>query len=229
MAMKLETVVPFGRSLGEYVNMFSLTGGDLNKMIIGVGDGPASFNAEMFELGKLVVSVDPLYVFRSDEIEGRFYSVVDDIIDQVIDTPDDWVWSFHQSPEHLKENRIAALRRFVADYDNGKSDGRYVVGELPDLDFDNDQFQLALCSHFLFLYSDHLSYDFHLASVLGMLRVASEVRIFPILTLMLGVSPYVQMLIDDLTSLGFTANLEKVDYEFQKGGNQMLRVQKIQR
>ncbi len=227
--MKLETVVPFGRSLGEYVNMFSLTSGDLNKMIIGVGDGPASFNAEMFELGKSVVSIDPLYVFGSDEIEHRFYSVVDDIIDQVIETPDDWVWTFHQSPEHLKENRIATLRRFVADYDIGRSDGRYIVGELPDLDFDDEQFQLALCSHFLFLYSDHLSYDFHLASVLSMLRVASEVRIFPILTLMLGVSPYVQMLIDDLTSLGFEAHLEKVDYEFQKGGNQMLRVQKILR
>ena len=40
-----------------------------------------------------------------------------------------------------------------------------------------------------------------------MLRVASEVRIFPVLTLMLGVSPYVQMLIDDLTTLGFVASL----------------------
>ena len=56
----------------------------------------------------------------------------------------------------------------------------------------------------------------YLASVLSMLRVALEVRIFPVLTLMLGVSPYVQMLIDDLTTLGFVASLEKVDYEFQK-------------
>ena len=51
MVMKLENIVPFGRSLDEYKNMFSLYDGDLGKNIIGVGDGPASFNAEMFALG----------------------------------------------------------------------------------------------------------------------------------------------------------------------------------
>ena len=46
MAMKLEKVVPFGRSLDEYIKMFKLTVADLGKRILGVGDGPASFNAE---------------------------------------------------------------------------------------------------------------------------------------------------------------------------------------
>lgn len=64
MVMKLEKIVPFGRSLDEYKNMFALMDGDLSKNIIGVGDGPASFNAEMFALGKPVVSIDPLYIFR---------------------------------------------------------------------------------------------------------------------------------------------------------------------
>jgi hypothetical protein len=103
MVMKLEKVVPFGRSLAEYKSMFALSEDDLDKAIVGVGDGPASFNAEMFGMGKSVVSVDPLYVFRSDEIEKQFYSVVDDIIAQVKASPDDWVWSYHESPEHLKE------------------------------------------------------------------------------------------------------------------------------
>ena len=81
--MMLERVVPFGRSLDEYKNMFALVDGDLSKNILGVGDGPASFNAEMFALGKPVVSVDPLYIFREEQIEKQFYSVVDDIISQV--------------------------------------------------------------------------------------------------------------------------------------------------
>ena len=183
MVMKLEKVVPFGRSLDEYKNMFALTDGDLNKKIVGVGDGPASFNAEMFALGNSVVSVDPLYIFRAEEIERQFYSVVDNIISQVKATPHDWVWSNHRSPEHLKENRVNVLRRFVADYENGRGEGRYIVGELPTLGFERNKFDLALCSHFLFLYSDQLSYEFHRASVLEMLRVASEIRIFPLLTL----------------------------------------------
>lgn len=226
MVMKLEKVVPFGRSLDEYKSMFALSDSDLNKKIIGVGDGPASFNAEMFALGKSVVSVDPLYIFRAEEIERQFDSVVDNIISQVKATPNDWVWSYHRSPEHLRENREKVLHYFVADYENGKAEGRYTVGELPTLNFEDRKFHLALCSHFLFLYSDHLLYEFHLASVLEMLRVASEVRIFPLRTLMLEMSPYVQPLIENLKSEGFVASEEKVGYELQRGGNEMLRIQK---
>lgn len=224
MTMKLEKVVPFGRSLAEYRSMFVLSEADLDKTIVGVGDGPASFNAEMFGMGKSVVSVDPLYVFRSDEIEKQFYSVVDDIIAQVKASPDDWVWSYHESPEHLKENRVNVLRRFLSDYETGKREGRYVVGELPNIDFGNGAFRLALCSHFLFLYSDHLSYEFHRASVREMLRLAPEARIFPLLTLMLQPSPYLQPLIEELASDGFEVTVEKVDYELQRGGNEMLRI-----
>ena len=71
MAMKLEKVVPFGRSLDEYKNMFALSESDLDKKIIGMGDGPASFNAEMFALGKSVVSVDPLYIFQQRKSKGN--------------------------------------------------------------------------------------------------------------------------------------------------------------
>lgn len=89
MAMQLDKVVPFGRSLDEYRQMFALSEDDLTRNIIGVGDGPASFNAEMHALGKRVVSVDPLFAFSAGDIERRFYAVVDDIIAQVKSTPDD--------------------------------------------------------------------------------------------------------------------------------------------
>ncbi|MBT8420901.1 MAG: SAM-dependent methyltransferase [Gammaproteobacteria bacterium] len=223
--MKLEKIAPFGRSLEEYRKIFSLSGDDLEKNIVGVGDGPASFNAEMSALGKTVISIDPLYSLQPHEIEERFYSVVDDIIAQVEATPHDWVWSYHKSPEHLKDNRTAALRCFIADYEAGKAEGRYILGELPSLDFAHGKFQLAVCSHFLFLYSEHLTYGFHLSSVLEMLRIAHEVRIFPLLTLMLEVSPYVQPLILELESRGVIVSVESVEYELQRGGNKMLRIQ----
>lgn len=226
MVMKLENVVPFGRSLDEYKNMFALSSSDLEMAIVGVGDGPASFNAELSALGKSVISVDPLYVFRAEDIEKQFNAVVDNIIAQVKATPGDWVWSYHRSSDHLKENRVRVLRRFAADYEAGKADGRYVIGELPSLGFEDNKFQLALCSHFLFLYSDQFSYEFHLASVREMLRVATEVRIFPLLTLMLKKSPYLQPLIETLKAEGFIANVEKVGYELQRGGNEMLRIQR---
>lgn len=57
MAMQLDQVVPFGRSLNEYRAMFSLSDDDLTKDIIGVADGPASFNAEMQFQGSPATSV----------------------------------------------------------------------------------------------------------------------------------------------------------------------------
>lgn len=226
MAMQLDKVVPFGRSLDEYRQMFALSEDDLARNIIGVGDGPASFNAEMHALGKQVVSVDPLFAFSADDIEWRFYAVVDAIMEQVKATLDDWVWTYHRSPEHLRQHRIDVLVRFIADYEAGKKAGRYVVGELPHLDFRHDEFELALCSHFLFLYSDQLPYAFHRMSILDMLRVAREVRVFPLMTLGLQPSPYVGQLMEELCSLGYTAQIQTVHYELQRGGNQLLSVKR---
>lgn len=224
MAMQLDKVVPFGRSLDEYRLMFALSEADLAGKILGVGDGPASFNAEMHALGKRVVSIDPVFRCSADNIERQFYAVVDNIIAQVKSTPDNWIWTYHRSPEHLRQHRIDVLARFLADYEAGKSAGRYVVGELPQLDVQDNHFDVALCSHFLFLYSDQFSYEFHRESILDMLRVAREVRIFPLLTLMLKPSPYVEPLMHELQSWGYRAQIHTVSYELQRGGNQMLSI-----
>ncbi|MFZ0254537.1 MAG: SAM-dependent methyltransferase [Gammaproteobacteria bacterium] len=207
--------------------MFNLTDDDLRQRIVGIGDGPASFNAEMNGLGLRVVSVDPLYVLSVEDIAKQFFRVVDDIIDQVRASPDDWTWCYHKSPAGLKANRIEALRKFAGDYENGQHDGRYVRGELPSLDFDNDSFDIALCSHFLLLYCDRYSYEFHRASVCEMLRIASEARIFPILSLALERSPHLRLLVEEFNARGFCVQIERVQYELQRGGNEMLRIKRV--
>jgi hypothetical protein len=59
--MRLEHVVPWGRSLWEYAHIFDLGEAELASLrIVGVGDGPASFYAEMRARGRRVVSVDPI-------------------------------------------------------------------------------------------------------------------------------------------------------------------------
>jgi hypothetical protein len=187
MVMRLEKVVPFGRSLDEYIRMFDLSQSDLQSKILGVGDGPASFNAEATPLKYHVTSIDPIYQFTGAEILSRFEAVVEGIIEQVKQTPNDWVWTYHQSPEHLRQNRVQAIEKFLKDYDLGKQTSRYKLEELPHLNLADREYNLALCSHFLFLYSDFYDYQFHLNSILEMLRVATEVRIFPLLTLLFTV------------------------------------------
>ncbi|GJL61955.1 MAG: SAM-dependent methyltransferase [Nitrospirales bacterium] len=223
MAIKLEQVVPFGRSLREYQAMFDLSSYDLSKRILGVGDGPASFNAEMTALGHSVLSIDPLYQFTGQEIKRQFDAVVDGIIAQVRSTPADWVWAYHKSPEDLKNNRMAALESFLADYDQGKNQNRYQIGELPYVSEVTDMsFELALCSHFLFLYAEHFDLEFHQSAIMDMLHVAPEVRIFPLMTLEGQRSVYVKPIVQFLRGLGYEVGIQKVPYELQRCGNEML-------
>ncbi len=90
----------------------------------------------------------------------------------------------------------------------------------------DDQFDLGLCSHFLFLYSELFDFEFHRSAVCEMLRVAREVRIFPLLTLNLAPSPQVPRLVEWLEDQGYGVEIKRVGYELQRGGNEMLWVRR---
>ena len=126
--------------------------------------------------------------------------------------------------EELGQVRMAAMRVFLDDYDSGKSEGRYVDAELPTLPFTDAAFDVALCSHFLFLYSSQLGEAFHRAAVREMCRVAADVRIFPLLALGGTRSAFVDLCVQDMRAMGYDAAVETVSYEFQHGGNQMMRI-----
>lgn len=225
MSFKLENVVPWGRSMQEYVRMFDLTPDELKLSILDCGGGPASFNVEMTRLGYKVISCDPIYQFTTDEIHQRIQDTYQTIIDGVRATKDNNVWQDIQSPEQLGQIRMAAMRQFLDDFLLGVSEGRYLTDELPVLSFKTGQFDLALCSHLLFTYSEQLGAEFHLNSILEMCRVAKEVRIFPLLLSFSGeTSPLLQPIMDELQKRGYKVEIKQVPYEFQKGGNKMLRI-----
>ena len=134
------------------------------------------------------------------------------------------MWGFHRDPDDLRANRRAAIEAFLEDYDAGRREGCYVVGELPSLPFSAGSFGLAVCSHLLFLYSELLSEEFHVRSVLELCRVACEVRVFPLLTLRGEPSPHLGAVRAALRFAGWESEVVRVDYELQRGGDQMLRV-----
>jgi len=224
MAMTLDQIVPWGRSLDEYQHMFDLSPQALQGKILGCGDGPASFNAELTTQGGQVISVDPIYAFSGQQIEERVQSTRTKVVEQVTQSLQDYVWTRFRDPEDLGRHRLATMYHFLADYETGKAEGRYLNQSLPTLAFADGTFDLALCSHFLFLYSEQLSYEFHLAAVLEMCRVASEVRIFPLLDLKCRFSCHIDPLQAQLSRQGYAATVEPVPYEFQQGGNQMLKI-----
>lgn len=225
--MKLDEVVPWGRTLEEYQLMFNLTDTDLSKKIIGCGDGPASFNCEMTELGFSVVSIDPIYQFSSEQIKQRVYETYEPIVSQVQQNAHRYVWKNYGDAVGLGRVRLKTMEKFLSDYEVGKQALRYLPLSLPSLGLLDNQFDLCLCSHLLFLYSEQLSLDFHLASIRELLRISNEVRIFPLLKLDCKPSPYVEIVMKELDSKGFNVDIQQVGYEFQKGGNQMLKVSHI--
>lgn len=222
--MKLSEIIPWGRSFDEYRLMFGLSERDLAGRILGCGDGPASFNAEVTALGHAVISCDPIYAFSADEIRRRVEDSYETVISQVRTIREGFMWNYFRDPDHLGRARLAAMSRFLEDFEKGKAEGRYVTASLPSLPFENGQFDLALCSHLLFLYSDQLSLDFHRASIEELLRVASEVRIFPLLSLDRKPSPHVDPLVSYLSEKGWRTEVLPIPYEFQRGGNRMLRI-----
>jgi hypothetical protein len=224
--MKLEEVVPWGRTLAEYQLMFDLSETDLTAKIMGCGDGPASFNAEMTELGHAVVSIDPIYQFSAAQIEQRVRATYEPVISQVKQNASHYIWQNFRDADELGAARLQAMEKFLLDYASGQVAGRYLYQSLPSLEFADDQFELCLCSHLLFLYSEQLSLDFHMVAIHELLRIAPEVRIFPLLKLDGEPSPYLESVKSELSSTGCTLQIKSVAYEFQKGGNQMLSIRR---
>ncbi len=222
MGFTLDKVVPWGRSYVEYVDMFDLTAEDLERRILGCGDGPAAFNAELTKRGGTAVSVDPIYTFDVEQIRCRITETYDTVMAQMRENQGDYVWNAIASVEELGCIRMRAMNTFLSDYGAGKGSGRYVAGSLPSLPFERLSFDLVLSSHFLFLYSIHLSAEFHLQALREMLRVAREVRVFPVLSLDGAASPHLTYVTTALADDGCTVELRRVSYEFQRGGNEML-------
>jgi hypothetical protein len=226
VAFTINQVYPWGRSLEEYRRMFNLGDEDLRRSIVGCADGPASFNAEMTACGHRVVSLDPLYQFTSQEIRGRLEATYPEVLDFTRRNCAAFVWDRISSVKELGRLRMTAMNRFLDDFEPGRRDGRYVVASLPRLPFVDHAFDLALCSHFLFLYSHQFSLEFHIHSLTEMCRIGCEARVFPLLDHGGNVSPHLEAALSSLNANGFDAAVEQVPYEFQRGGDHMLRIRR---
>jgi hypothetical protein len=171
-----------------------------------------------------VVSVDPLYQFSVPQIRKRIADTAPTVAGQLRDNAGDFLWHHFKSVDELVAARMHAMQVFLGDLTVGLEEGRYVPAELPELPFFDGTFDLALCSHFLFLYSEQHDTQFHIRAAQELCRVAQEVRIFPLVELSGAISRHLPAVTEALSSAGRKVTIETVNYEFQKGGNQMLRV-----
>jgi ubiquinone/menaquinone biosynthesis C-methylase UbiE len=119
---------------------------------------------------------------------------------------------------------MEAMAVFLRDYEMGLYERRYLSVSLPKLPFTDGAFDLVVCSHLLFLYDQQLSETFHIESIREMVRVADNVRIFPIVSLNGQRSSYLASVQAYCSANGIQADVVDVDYHFQKGAYQMIQL-----
>ena len=150
MAFTYKDDLPLGRNYDEYIRMFDLNEYELKLKILGCGDGPASFNYECNKRGGKVISIDPIYKLSKEEIQERIAVTYNDVMTQTEKNRDKFRWDIIKSIDELGKTRMNAMQTFLEDYVQGKIDKRYLPASLPDLPFSDKEFDISLCSHFLF-------------------------------------------------------------------------------
>jgi hypothetical protein len=199
------------RPLSDYRNMFLLDDDLLEGPILDCPGGASPFGAQVRARGGIVVSVDPAYQQPPDQLVARVRADLDRTATWMAANPTNFDWSYLGSAEAVIRAFEVAAELFATDY---APDGRrYVAAELPSLPFDDGWFRLTLSSHLLFVYPDQLDFDWHLASLLELVRVTSgEVRVYPV----------VDELRAALERRDVHSELRTANCAWQPGGNQLL-------
>ena len=227
MTLQLENIVITGRTFEEYSAFFDLNLEDLkHKKVLDCPSGASSFVATVSKNGIEAKGVDVIYGFDKDSIESQGIKSIEKIYEDT-----SWMdankMDFYKSKENHRFQRESALKAFISDYNKEN----YMLAKLPNLPFENDSFDVIVSSHLLFVYDDRFDYEFHKNSILEMLRIAKEVRIFPLVDFKNGraneeknFSPFVYRLLEELSN--FKCEILKTDFEFQPRANFYLKIMK---
>ncbi|WP_181695998.1 methyltransferase domain-containing protein [Nocardia sp. GTS18] len=210
------------RSLDEYRAMFALTEQDLRHRILDCPGGAAGFTAEVCARGGDVTACDVAYF--GDGLANVAATAVAEAErgnDFVRAHAQDYRWEFFADPDAHRRARCESARQFAAH--SSSHPQRYVPGQLPTLPFADNSVDLVLSSHLLFSYADDLDPEFHRRAIVELLRIGTELRVFPLVPIG-SCTPYPQLraLISELADDGVDCRVVDVDYEFQVGAGQML-------
>lgn len=206
--------------------MFALSEQDLNKSFIDCGSGINSFNEEMRALGHEVISCDDLYAKPYSELEKQTKLIQENLrflFKQAKHVNDTHLIGNVES--FLKEKR-KATEIFLNGIQRGKEAGYYLTYPIKSLPYKDFHFDIALSSHYFFGERDNSSLDFHLEAIGEMTRVASDVRIFPLVDKNDNISSILGPLSLHFQEAGYNLQVKQVDFSIQKQGNALLRIWK---
>jgi len=218
-SLQLPSVAFFGRTFDEYSHCLGFSRSAVRGCrVLDVAAGPSSFTAEARTHGATPVAVDPLYGCTPQTLATYVQLDYDRMFREMRRVESLLTYRYFPSFAAAEASRRSAAAKFLADYEDGFVQGRYVGGALPRLPFADKAFDLTLCAHLFFLYAARFDYVWHLQSCRELVRVtAGEVRIHPVCGL--GGQPYPELarLQADLREAGIAARVIQVDYKFFAG------------
>ena len=213
------------RSFEEYEAFFGLTADDLAGAVLDCSAGASGFAAVANARGGRVTAVDPAYGQPAEQLLAEVAASLARGAAMVTGNDDRFTWSWYGSRARREVLRRDALAAFTTDL--RERPRTYVAAALPDLPFADEAFDLALCSHLLFTWSDVFDEEWHERALIELLRVAREVRVFPMVLQATGEPVYfLPRLLDRLRDRGHRVDVAPVAYEFQRGADQMLVLQR---
>lgn len=226
MKLEIERVVFIGRTYEEYCDMFQLQDKDIqNKKILDCPAGACSFTAVANLKGGDVTACDVVYQFDGEALHEKGLQDVIHTMEHMEIAKDNYIWNYFSNVEDLKKHRLDTLEACGTDMKQNPE--KYVYATLPNLSFQDEEFDMALSAHFLFMYGDRFDYDFHVETITELLRVVKqEIRIFPCIDLKGERYEFLDELIGILRNKGCEVAEVQVPYEFQKNGNTMLQIKK---
>lgn len=228
--LELDRIIFTGRTYDEYVRMFNLSRDELetNSFLVCPG-GASSFPAHATRKGYRVQAGDILYGAGKEELERLGFASADTIRTTMKEAMDGYLWDEFGDVEGLLRVRIRSLSDFLADYEKGLEEGRYIPCTLPEIPLADGAVDIVLSDHLLFTYPQFLDMEFHVRSIEEMIRVAKkEVRLFPLISSAGGTRPpFFDDLVRHLRELGLKPSVERTPkYHFQVGGNELLSIRK---
>jgi Methyltransferase domain len=195
------------RSFDEYRAMFALTGSDLCGSVLDCPGGGSSFTALANQAGASAIAADPVYAQPRDSLAALVRADLQRGCAHTAAGADRYAWDFYGDLDGYARVRRMSAGAFSRDLIAHPA--RYVPASLPRLPIADGQFDLVLSSHFLFTFADRLDLEFHRAALRELL-------------LEQGGRPVPALLFQLLATLGIRHRIQRVGYEFQRGGNEML-------
>lgn len=198
-----------------------------SQVILDVAAGASSFVPECGRRGIEAMAVDPLYTATADALLQRGLGEIAESTEKLAKLEHEYDWTYYGDLAQHRALRERSLGTFVEAYRQER--GRFLAGSLPSLPVPDDTFTLVLCNHFLFLYHDQFSVNFHRQAIRDLIRVCQpggEVRIYPLATLARQPYPGLAAVESEIVAAGATSERVETSFRFLTGGTEFLRIRK---